>query len=97
MHLFANYLNNCSQHVSLCGITSRVQYINCGVPHGSILGPLLFLIYGNDNHNNINSDIKLFADDAALLYSNPAMTHCILSEDLNRIDLWAKKWFVKFN
>ena len=43
--------------------------------------------------------VKLFADDTTLLYFNPnsAMTHRFLSEELNRIDLWAKKWFVKCN
>ena len=99
LKLFANYLGNRRQHVSLCGVTSGVRYINCGVLQGSILGPLLFLINVNDIYNYINSDIKLFADDTTLLYSNPnpSMSHHILSENLNQIDLLAKKWFVKFN
>ena len=99
LKLFANYLTNRSQHVSFCDITLGLRYVNCGVPQGSILGPLLFLIFVYDIHNNINSNIKLFSDDTTVLYSNPnpAMTHHILSEDLNQTDLWAKKWFVKFN
>ena len=93
LNLFANYFKNRGQHVSLYGITSGVRYINCGVPEGSILGSLHFFIYVNDIYNNINSDIELFADDTSLLYSNPnpVITHCILSEDLNQINLWAKK------
>ena len=93
LKLFANYLSSRSQHVSLCGIILGVRHINCDVPQGSILGPLLFLIFVNNIHNNINSDIKLFADDTTLLYSNfnPSMTHRILSKYLNQIDLWAKK------
>jgi len=57
-------------------------YINCGVPQGSTLGPLLFLVYVNDIENEIKSDIKLFADDTTLLYSNlnPTSTHLVLIE-----------------
>jgi len=66
--------------------------INCGVPQGSILGPLLFLVYVKDIENENKSDIKLFADDTTLLYSNlnPTSTHFVLIEDLNRISAWAE-------
>ena len=68
-------------------------------PKAQSLVLFFFLIYINYIHNNINSDIKLFADDNTLLYSNPnsVITQCILFDDLNQIDLWAKQWFVKFN
>ena len=45
LNLFANYLKNCSQHVSFCGITSRVRYINCGVPKTQSLVLFFFNIY----------------------------------------------------
>ena len=86
LKLFANYLGNRSQHLSFCGITSGVRYINCNVPEGSILGRLLFLVYVNDIHKNINFDIRLFANNNTVLYSNPnpTMTHHIFYEDLNQ-------------
>ena len=73
-----------------------MRYINCSKPQGSILGPLVFF---NNFHFNINSDIKLFSDVTTILYSipNSIITHCILPDDLNQINLWAKEWFVKFN
>ena len=74
---------------------------NSGVPQSLILGTLLFLIFVNDIHENIQSDIKLFADDTTLLYSYDAssMTCKVLNENLQQINIWAKKWYryVKFN
>jgi len=93
LNMFDNYLKNRSQHVPHGNTKSSVQYNNCDVLQGSILGPLLFLVYVNDIENEIKSDIKLFADDTTLLYSNlnPTSTHFVLTEDLNRISAWAEK------
>ena len=61
---FQNYLSNRKQFVSINNIDSNLGNINCGVPQGSVLGPLLFLIYVNDIANaSPNSNIRLFADD----------------------------------
>ena len=61
---FQNYLSNRKQFVSINNIDSNLGNINCGVPQGSVLGPLLFLIYVNDIANaSPNSDIRLFAGD----------------------------------
>ena len=77
------------------------MHINSELPQSSILGPLLFIIFVNDIqiHENIQSDIKLFADDTSLLYSaHDASTTCkVLNEDLQQIKIWSKKWYVKFN
>jgi len=83
LNLFASYLSNRSQHVSLGIEKSALLFTNCGVPQGSIFGPLLFLIFANDIHKSIMSDIKLFADDTALLYSTPSHieNHQVLEED----------------
>ncbi len=64
---FASYLSSRKQRVVYANASSEWSYINAGVPQGSILGPLLFLIYINDIVNEINSKIRLFADDTSYI------------------------------
>ena len=64
-----NYLSDRQQYVVYNGVKSDMGKINCGVPQGSILGPLLFLLYVNDMHTACRSSfIMLFADDTTYLY-----------------------------
>jgi len=64
-----DYLTNRQQYVSLQDVCSSSLCVNCGVPQGSVLGPLLFLIYVNDIGNVLpNKTVKLFADDTNILY-----------------------------
>ena len=63
---FQNYLNKRKQSVVLNGSYSSYSTFESGVPRGSVLGPLLFLIYINDLEGNIKSNIKFFADDTML-------------------------------
>ena len=61
LKLFQNYLNNRKQRVVLNGSFYEYSKIRSGVPQGSILGPLLFLIYNNDLEKNIKSNINFYA------------------------------------
>jgi hypothetical protein len=63
---FENYLANRKQRVVLNGEGSTLREILAGVPQGSILGPLLFLIYINDITEAVTSNMKLYADDAII-------------------------------
>ena len=66
LNWFTDYLDNRVQRVVLPGISSSWASVNPGVPQGSILGPLFFLVYINDIVEDINSTIRLFADDTSL-------------------------------
>ena len=96
---FKNYLSNRSQAVVIKGQISQFIDVSAGVPQGSVLGPLLFLIYINDLTMNIDSIIKLFADDTSMYLSlNDNIQRTItLNSDLDKIQRWASTWKVTFN
>ena len=73
--------------------------IESGVPQGSVLGPLLFLIYINELERNIKSNINFFADDTSLFSTVkfPAISAEDLSHDLAIIHQWAHHWKMEFN
>ena len=94
-----DYLSNRKQRVVIPGGSSGWEYINAGVPQGSILGPLLFLLYINDVVQDIQSCVRLFADDTSLyiIVENPNDAAMLLNSDLETIYKWAETWLVKFN
>ena len=69
------------------------------VPQGSILGPLLSLMYINDLPNGLNSNAKLFADDTSLfsVVHNINDSANLLNSDLSKIDEWAVQWKMSYN
>ena len=89
--LFKDYLQNRPQIVKVGGEISNQLTIKCGVPQGSVLGPLLFLIYINDIFKS--SDIlqfHLFADDTSIFYSHKNLKNVeiTLNNELTKISEW---------
>ena len=66
LNILSDFLRNRKQRVTLNGQSSSWTNVNAGVPKGSILGPLLFLIYIDDLPGALSSNAKLFADDTSL-------------------------------
>ncbi|MCH2389802.1 MAG: hypothetical protein MK234_03870 [Nitrospinales bacterium] len=100
INLLTNYLSDRYQRVVLNGQESDWEKINAGVPQGSVLGPLLFLVYINDLIDGISSNIKLFADDSSLftrVRNDVTETHERLTQDLAKITEWAHMWKFRFN
>jgi hypothetical protein len=96
---FKDYLHERFQRVVIRGQKSEIGLIKAGVPQGSVLGPLLFLIYINDLTSVTMSNMKLFADDTSLYveFDNPQTAAVTLNEDLTNIQKWADQWLVKFS
>ena len=94
LSLIKNYLENREQRVVLNGQTSERRKIMPGTSQGSVLGPLLFLIYINDLPDEINSLRKIFADDTFLFSKvcDILKSTSKLNDDLEKIRYWAYQW-----
>ena len=97
--LIKDYLYNRKQRVVLNGAESVWAPIFSGVPQGSVLGPLLFLIFINDLEDGIKSHVKFFADDTSLfsIVKDPIKSATDLNHDLDVIATWAYQWKMSFN
>ena len=96
---FKAYLSNRSQCVTINSHSSSLLPVLSGVPQGSILGPLLFLIFINDLPTSINSSsILLFTDDAKSFRQISSHFDCsLLQDDLDRLHDWSHEWKLLFN
>ena len=93
-----DFLGNITQEVVVNGSKSERGMVKSGVPQGTVLGPLLFLIYINDIESQITSSTRLFADDSALyrpIYSESDSIS--LQEDIFKFPKWVNTWQMVFN
>ena len=80
------------------GEESDTVPVSSGVPQGSVLGPILFLVYINDLPDKVTSQVRLFADDTAMyLTMEGAKNSSVLQQDLDRLSVWESDWDMEFN
>ena len=91
------FLGSRSQQVVIDGRNHSIQ-VTSGVPQGSVLGPILFLVYINDLTDEVRSRVRLFADDMAL-YLTMESEKCssALQTDLDILSAWETRWDMEFN
>ena len=91
------WLTERQERVVLKGETSCWEKVMSGVPQGSVLGPLLFIIYINDIDSNIVATLSKFADDCKIMHkvSTEEDTNAVQS-DINRLGSWSDKWQLVF-
>ena len=92
------WLKNREQRVQINGKKSKWGKVTSGVPQGSVLGPLLFIIYINDIEVGVSSDVSKFADDTKV--GRPVRSTedvRMLQEDLDKLYNWSDKWEMQFN
>lgn len=98
--LIHSYLSDRKQEVVVSGTRSEMHNIRCGVPQGSNIGPLLFLIYVNDIENlNIRGHPRLFADDTAISYKGKGRAEILqnMSDDLHLITSYLENNLLALN
>ena len=95
---FDSFPHNRSQQVVIQGNHSRSSDITSGVPQGSVLGPVLFLVYINDITTNIHSELRLFTDDILIYRPIHSLSdQKTLQDDLTNLIKWAEEWQMDFN
>ena len=94
----SNFLKGRAQRVVVGGEHSAWTDVVSGVPQGTVLGPVLFLAYINDLPNNLNSEVRLFADDCVVYRQiQNDLDHTLLQDDLITLEKWQNDWQMSFN
>lgn len=95
INIVRDFLSNRTMKVKVGSAFSSSRYVPSGVPQGSVLGPLLFLIFINDLPTRIKSLVEVFADDVKMLVEPE--TQDIAQSDLDYLSEWENTWKLKFN
>ena len=94
----SSWLYNRRQCVQLKGSKSEWLWVSSGVPQGSVLGPVLFLIFINDFGKDINGTVLKFADDSKLFGKANSVADCKrIQDDLDKLKQWSDIWQMQFN
>ena len=92
------FLSNRTQLVRMNDSTSTPRLVKSGIPQGSVLGPILFIIFINDLPDSITSSIKIFADDTKIFRAAKTTSdQDNLQTDLNNLFKWTANWQLPFN
>ena len=92
------FLRGRSQVVKVNGVESESAPVLSGIPQGSVLGPILFVIYINNLPEAVRSEVFLYADDTKILHQITSKDDALtLQSDLDSLELWSKKWLLEFH
>ena len=101
LNWLTSYLGERRQRVVIGNVLSTFQATNAGVPQGSVLGPLLALMYLNGLTDNISNGILLYADDTTIYAAHTdqsiSSVQASLQQDIRVIEAYAKQWAITFN
>lgn len=94
----SDFLQSRSQSVMVNSVCSSKIRVTSGIPQGSVLGPLLFVIYINDLPNVVASHIKIFADDTNIFRAIESLEDQVsFQDDLSQLSEWSERWQLPFN
>ena len=91
LNWFKSYLSDRKQYVAVNGSNSSDLSVNCGVPQGSVLGPLLFLLYANDLPlSSLKLASYIFADDINIYYEAEGFNQLerVVNKELKKVKMW---------
>ena len=95
INIIYDFLTDRTMRVKVGGTLSSERQVFSGVPQGSVLGPLLFLLFINDIPEDIKNVLKIFADDVKMV-ADPLEYEIVLN-DLEKLNSWEDLWGLKFN
>ena len=98
LHWIRGFLCGRTQIVKVNGVESATSPVLSGIPQGSVLGPLLFVVYINDLLEGIQSEGLLFADDTKIFNQIKSREDALnLQNDINLLERWSRTWLLKFH
>ena len=93
-----SFLHDRTQQVVVNGSMSNIAPVISGIPQGTVLGPVLFVIYINDLLDDVSSDGLMFADDTKIFRQISSLEDALhLQDDLKKMEKWSDTWLLKFN